>query len=1135
MSQWISNGTVAVTTGSATVTGTGTGWDERYIIPGYAFVGPDGNLYEVQQVISANVISLSKPYTGATNATGTYDIIQMSYAASRNILEQIQTLLAAWASSVSLSGNLKVGSPVETAAVAAFKGSLVSIENAGSVALKLAKSLTTDTAFLQWFTGTVLKATMGLNASDNFELSIYPAGTKVDVFFVDSNGLVSILHGLNMSRSGTPIGATNGCFWYDILIHKWRAVENGLTVNMIGMTGTSPTTVAWGLINGGITDQVDLMAALNAKASKAVVDDLVKYKSTFTTFSALKAADTSLVKIAEVYTNGLTYRYLWSLSDYTVKRAAETPFEIFYVKADAVAVTAGCWVLDLETEEDIDAELYGVKADFNPLVVGGGTDNAAALNKLADMCWNKRAPTKSGNANIVLPDGNVKLLSKWVLRPYVSVRGRSKDGTVLWPVISTGEGLGNDGVIVGEGVAYENTIKDFAMRGDYCTGDGKAVEFVGTVSATFKDVLMSNLTITKFNQTTSPAVVLRGNCYAVRIDDLCKFDDNTKHLLVEDDGAGAFPTMSVIEGRYEGAADTAGAAIELVNTTDFVVDVKTQSNKSLKTLLLRTTATRGSFQNTVIRQGSYFEDNCRNAAGVRKVGSVDIAIEGIDGFEYIGASIQGAAFHANSAETRIAASYHSGVDVRNNKGGASDGWAIRVSNERGKNRYSKDGMIGKISGFMDESEVDLRARQLLSELPLWLSGSTFDAVDLRSGVVVSGGSDARSEAESIAGRARTLIAPATALAIDERGVFAKGESWKPRQAHLLDGTAAGALFEPSKTYRNKQTSPTLAEWTLEYGGITSVASPAGWSGPASRFPATATGGGVYQSIAVIAGDIVHISTLVRMLDGSLPVLATTIAGAGDFSLYFEGGLSAGLHIDTAAAGAKVTGPFRNDVYRIDGYAVASATGTFNFGVDRRAAQSGKGFDVLFFQVGDGRYPARSLYENITATPNTRSSDVLTIPISDYSGEAAGLAAEFIAPSNRAEVRFLGRLGDDPNNYFGFYYPPNSDVLTAEAFAGGILVWSGAVGTTSPGIRYRVAAAMDPVQKKIRAKLTGAAAINTTVTASGVIAGLDGVEIGHIAGTGQLQTSIAIFATSTRAPVAKEIAAWVDDAAFVARR
>lgn len=70
---WHRLGTVSVTQNSPTVTGVSTAFAANTRV-GDAFIGPDGRLYELANVASDTVISISPPYIGATASNATYAI-----------------------------------------------------------------------------------------------------------------------------------------------------------------------------------------------------------------------------------------------------------------------------------------------------------------------------------------------------------------------------------------------------------------------------------------------------------------------------------------------------------------------------------------------------------------------------------------------------------------------------------------------------------------------------------------------------------------------------------------------------------------------------------------------------------------------------------------------------------------------------------------------------------------------------------------------------------------------------------------------------------------------------------------------------------------------------------------------------
>ena len=70
---WETTGTVTVTNNSATVTGSGTLFTVKSRV-GDAFIGPDGALYEIVNIVSNTVLSISPTYKGVTGSAKAYKI-----------------------------------------------------------------------------------------------------------------------------------------------------------------------------------------------------------------------------------------------------------------------------------------------------------------------------------------------------------------------------------------------------------------------------------------------------------------------------------------------------------------------------------------------------------------------------------------------------------------------------------------------------------------------------------------------------------------------------------------------------------------------------------------------------------------------------------------------------------------------------------------------------------------------------------------------------------------------------------------------------------------------------------------------------------------------------------------------------
>lgn len=88
---WYRTGTIALTNGSATVTGTGTDWITGVAV-GEGLLAPDGKVYEVYAIGSATSITLGSVYLGST-ASGQAYAIMPSQSYIRTLAAQAATLV----------------------------------------------------------------------------------------------------------------------------------------------------------------------------------------------------------------------------------------------------------------------------------------------------------------------------------------------------------------------------------------------------------------------------------------------------------------------------------------------------------------------------------------------------------------------------------------------------------------------------------------------------------------------------------------------------------------------------------------------------------------------------------------------------------------------------------------------------------------------------------------------------------------------------------------------------------------------------------------------------------------------------------------------------------------------------------
>lgn len=91
---WYRAGTVAVALNSNTVTGTGTSFSANGRV-GDAWTGPDGRWYEVTNIASNTVLTISPNYLGATVSAGTYALAPMQ-GYVKDSADQLRQIVNQW-------------------------------------------------------------------------------------------------------------------------------------------------------------------------------------------------------------------------------------------------------------------------------------------------------------------------------------------------------------------------------------------------------------------------------------------------------------------------------------------------------------------------------------------------------------------------------------------------------------------------------------------------------------------------------------------------------------------------------------------------------------------------------------------------------------------------------------------------------------------------------------------------------------------------------------------------------------------------------------------------------------------------------------------------------------------------------
>ncbi|WP_198554889.1 phage tail protein [Pseudomonas monteilii] len=110
---WYRTGTVAITAGQTTVTGTGTNFSANARV-GDALLGPDGNWYEVTNIASGTVLSILPAYKGATVAGGTYAIAPVQ-GYTKTLADKFNDIANTWGSTLAGLGSVSTENVVPVA------------------------------------------------------------------------------------------------------------------------------------------------------------------------------------------------------------------------------------------------------------------------------------------------------------------------------------------------------------------------------------------------------------------------------------------------------------------------------------------------------------------------------------------------------------------------------------------------------------------------------------------------------------------------------------------------------------------------------------------------------------------------------------------------------------------------------------------------------------------------------------------------------------------------------------------------------------------------------------------------------------------------------------------------------------
>lgn len=110
---WYRVGSVEITAGQNTVTGTGTNFSTNARV-GDAFQGPDGRWYEVTNIASATVLSILPAYQGATVSAGAYGLAPMQ-GYVKTSADRLKQLVDQWGSALASLGAVSTENVVPVA------------------------------------------------------------------------------------------------------------------------------------------------------------------------------------------------------------------------------------------------------------------------------------------------------------------------------------------------------------------------------------------------------------------------------------------------------------------------------------------------------------------------------------------------------------------------------------------------------------------------------------------------------------------------------------------------------------------------------------------------------------------------------------------------------------------------------------------------------------------------------------------------------------------------------------------------------------------------------------------------------------------------------------------------------------
>ncbi|OMQ22254.1 pyocin knob domain-containing protein [Serratia oryzae] len=149
---WYRTGTIALVQNSATVTGTGTQWNNPVygVAPGQMLLVPGAGtvvMYEIQRVVSDTQITLATPYTGSAATGQQYAIVTALVGSVADFSRQLSVLVSQWQSQ--LDGWQQILSGTGDVKLTAPDGSTVTVKSQAALTAAINDTLNKSTTMTQ--------------------------------------------------------------------------------------------------------------------------------------------------------------------------------------------------------------------------------------------------------------------------------------------------------------------------------------------------------------------------------------------------------------------------------------------------------------------------------------------------------------------------------------------------------------------------------------------------------------------------------------------------------------------------------------------------------------------------------------------------------------------------------------------------------------------------------------------------------------------------------------------------------------------------------------------------------------------------------------------------------------------------